>query len=244
MSVIHPALGNVLACLTSEEFVYKHRFARSPTFASGAVTWLWTGRKPHCKYSEKSTTKPLTVDGVEAAIDRLYRAGLYPWGVDDAYAPRWYCCNMFCGDECPCNDGNGWSRPLPEIDEFAAYASFGCNSLLRAVGLADIFAPTRRVVWRAMTSEAIREHHFAIAMIPMAHGVSIPWAFSRRESGIGIEAPAINAWPSKCPYDDPEVVAAWPSMRSLARSDGQYRPTGMHLIALDDKYVTIGLQRP
>ncbi len=244
MSTIHPALGNVLACLTGEEFAYKHRFARSPMFASDAVTWHWTGRKPRCKYVEKSTTRPLTLVDAEAAIDRLRREELYPWGVDDSAAPLWGCNQPFCGNWCPCNAGNGWSKSLPEIDEFAAVASFGGPALQRAVGLAGVFAPGRSVVWRVMTSEAIRKHHVAIAMIPMAQGISIPWAFSRRESGIDIDAPAVNAWPSKCPYADPAVVTAWPSMRSLARSDGQYRPTGMHLIALDDKFVTIGLERP
>jgi hypothetical protein len=110
----------------------------------------------------------------EAALDRLYRDGLYPWRVDDPVAPRWWCdrCEGI-GLVCTTDGENEFDTPCgrcgPSFADIEAVVSLGHRSLSTAVAIAGEIAAkagfrSARIAWNPMPSRsAMAWRHYAIA---------------------------------------------------------------------------------
>lgn len=113
----------------------------------------------------------------EAALDRLYREGLYPWRVDDPVAPRWWCdrCEGI-GLVCTTDGENEFDTPCgrcgPSFADIEAVVSLGHLSLSTTVAIAGEIAakaglPFERVTWRVMPCLDARKRRWSV--VPGVH---------------------------------------------------------------------------
>lgn len=107
--------------------------------------------------------------------------------------------------------------------------------------------PDAVVVWRAMTREALREHHSRHAEWTSASPAAV--AYSREESLMlsdpKLRWPELGGWP----HGGVAVARAWPALRALAVTevvapDGTRSlvPTGVHLVGHEPGRVTLAVE--
>jgi hypothetical protein len=200
-------------------------------FADGTRGWLF----------------PLRDATPAEALAALVEAEAIPehW-LDAARAPRWWAlgrCGM-CGGrggpagECAYCGPDGMaacdlSLP-PSHAALVAVASLGAASLARAEAIVAETWPVARLVWRAMTAEALREHHgrraFAASASPRAEE-AFSWEahIAERDS---------RPWREECPFGEEwgaEIRRTWPASTAL-------RAIGVHLLAVEDGRVVLAVE--
>jgi hypothetical protein len=188
------------------------------------------------------------------ALAELYDAGLYPWQPGDDTATKWWCDR--CGgtgetwvpdDLRPCSlcvDIGGTADPLA-VDELVAVASLGSERLLRYVALCDEIVGGHAIVrWRVMWRDQIEMlHRNKSASV----AERITTAVAREETYRNQMRRAkpnliVGPWCEE-PFEDdgPEVCAAWPMLREIHEHD-DYAPTGVHLIEINGRNVTLAVE--
>lgn len=85
-----------------------------------------------------------------------------------------------------------------------------------------------------MTAEELREHRWKLAGSPSGRADSPAAAFSRETIAEGCAA---GAWEEPWTDDGADVHAAWPALVAL-------RALGVHLLAVGDGRVTLGVEAP
>lgn len=192
--------------------------------------------------------------------------------LDGERAPRWWCeacagrghvtCRVnygtgtegdFCG-ACAAEDpdatggvrATGHTATPPSLPALVAVAALGVDTLARAEA---IVAETwrARVVWRVMTAQALRNHHASMENAEARTSPRVCVAFSREANDAEWPPNRVHMrerWPAVCPYsywfgdaDDDRhgVHRAWPALRAIAA-------LGLHLLAVDDGRVTLGVE--
>lgn len=259
-----PALAAVLARLTGKP---PERFADVKSVSEYCVVTrpsyrriLWAKMPP--VFEARRVGKRLVRVQVQAArsmrggdaLAELHEAGLWPWAPGDDTATKWWC--ERCGgtgetwvpdDLRPCSFcvGIGGTADPLAVDELVAVASLGCASLLRYVALCgEIVRDSAIVKWRVMWRDQIEMlHRNKSASV----AEQITTAVSREETYRNQMRRAkpnliVGPWCEE-PFDGdgPEVCTAWPMLRDI-HQHADYAPTGVHLIEVNGRNVTLAVE--
>lgn len=205
------------------------------------------------------------------ALGALVEAALLPehWA-DEGRAPRWWCegcegvgyakprsaddldpytgapmwrCGV-CGSS---EAGRGLLAAPPSHAALCAVASLGVDTLARAEAIVAETWPRARLVWRVMGAaelNAVLRRNYETP----THGNRVAFWFACEAVGLWSQR-----WPEEFRFwsasdAPPEVIAMmderrrlYPAMRALALTEDG-RPTGLHLVALDDARVVLAVE--
>ncbi len=250
MTAQRPALADVLAVLTTydnaavwrlllddRERVIDRRGVRLGTWPSSIVPWA------HATPAD--------------AIGALVEAALLPehWA-RELTAPRWWCerckgkgvhhyeeapgpvmCSCMTYDADGYRVRNGHTPVPPSHAALVADASLGVDTLARAEAIVAETWPRARLVWRVMGAEELRRHHERTSV----SGSGLPVVVSLEETQMaGMRWPV--SWPRYAATRVPKDAALkWPALRALALTEDG-KPTGLHLVALDDARVVLAVE--
>jgi hypothetical protein len=261
-----PALAAVLARLTGKP---PERFANVKAVSEYCVVTRPSYRRiPWAKMppvfeaqrvGKKQVRVPVkpsrTMTGGDALAE-LYDAGLYPWQPGDGNAPKWWC--EWCCDsgwqpgfwnkkQCECVSAPRFGNTVDsiEFESLVAVASLGGERLLRYVALCDeIVRGTAIVKWRVRLRDQIDAHHRGNKS---SVADKITTAVSREETYRNQMRRAkpnliVGPWCEE-PFDGdgPEVCAAWPMLREI-HEHADHAPTGVHLIEINGRSVTLAVE--
>ena len=277
MTVARPALAEVLGALTSESrgaWIATLRMlggnAGVLRFERAAIRWgdAWQANdaaRAGLVREPRVYERPITVTGPAEALEVLHTRGLWPWVPGDEAAPRWWCkcngadgvwrgdvssvCGMTRNGQRGCG-GKHWTQP-PDLAAVVAVASLGVTTLATVAALAGEVQPGAAVVWRALSRDAIQEHHRGCEARRTQSPVALVFSREARDDeweGVRMQMRERNGrkrWSEACPYygwfgtggdDDPHGVhRAWPALRAL-------HDCGVHLLACDPARVVLGVE--
>lgn len=270
MTVARPALAEVLGAVTHRE-PYLRRALDDGYHGPPAAVVVEAARVGYRQtafagVTEGSTTwHAFTVTGPAEALEVLHTRGLWPWVPGDEAAPRWWCkcngadgvwrgdvssvCGMTRNGQRGCG-GKHWTQP-PDLAAVVAVASLGVTTLATVAALAGEVQPGAAVVWRALSRDAIQEHHRGCEARRTQSPVALVFSREARDDeweGVRMQMRERNGrkrWSEACPYygwfgtggdDDPHGVhRAWPALRAL-------HDCGVHLLACDPARVVLGVE--
>lgn len=268
MTAQRPALADVLARVTTcdDAAWWRMMLLDSPTrLAAEGVEWKMGPSIPWARLG--GWAHPTPAD----ALGALVEAALLPehWA-DDGRAPRWWCegcegvgyakprsaddldpytgapmwrCGV-CGSS---EAGRGLLAAPPSHAALCAVASLGVDTLARAEAIVAETWPRARLVWRVMGAaelNAVLRRNYETP----THGNRVAFWFACEAVGLWSQR-----WPEEFRFwsasdAPPEVIAMmdewrrlYPAMRALALTEDG-RPTGLHLVALDDARVVLAVE--
>lgn len=232
MSAIDPNLADVLAALTTRDDAEAWRSASG--YRAGVLPLI-------AARGDGAVLRPTTRQAIFSpwrhatpaeALEALVATGLLPAHWTDAMrAPRWWC------DACGERGERHTTAAPPSHAALVAVASLGVAALARAEALVAETWPRARLVWRVMGAEELRRHHERTSV----SGSGLPVVVSLEETQMaGMRWPV--SWPRYAATRVPKDAALkWPALRALALTEDG-KPTGLHLVALDDARVVLAVE--
>lgn len=261
---MRPALADVVAVLTGDRALTEfwrvalkpyeppaRIFNRVEVSDRGVATFdVIEGLKPFPRVAFQRWAHSSSADALAALVE----AELLPehW-LRPVYAPGWWCegCDgtgyaavnvrrgrkvYRCGD---C-DIAGYIAAPPRAD-LVAVASLGADALARAEAI--VAEEWRgRVVWRVMEAGAIVRHHELTARDGDGHSPAYVFSHEQERARRPHAYGGQPAWPVECPWTATmQSESTWRALRAIALTeDGN--PTGLHLLAVEDGRVALGVE--